>query len=178
MKRIFSASTAALLAALLLVLLTAPAAGKCKNKLADCPEEGCPTSKDKGLNRRKNATSLNGTPELKTLSWMKDLAPRVRQGGRPHFTLAQLRPLVLATPKVALQVRVSGQLMFDSEHYLKNPLVRVTDWEIHPIFKLEYCPSGTCTASSDQGWQSLDALPIASRGEPSQALAALKAHYN
>ena len=53
---------------------------------------------------------------------------------------------------------VNMPLMFDSEHFIKRPLVRETNWEIHPILKLEYCPDGSCSASSDQGWQDLDGI--------------------
>src|SRR5262245_60668227 len=75
MKRIFSASTASLLAALLPLQPAGPTAAEpCKPQpLAGCPEDGCPNSVDKGRNHRKNITSLSGTPELKTLGWMKDL---------------------------------------------------------------------------------------------------------
>jgi hypothetical protein len=62
-----------------------------------------------------------------------------------------------------LQVRVTGQLFFDSSHDLPcvggNPPghstgdpVRVALWEIHPIYTFEVCPKGTCAAS---GWKSL-----------------------
>ena len=61
-----------------------------------------------------------------------------------------------------LQVRVTGQLFFDSSHDLPcvggkapahptNP-VRVALWEIHPIYNFEICPSGTCATT---GWKSL-----------------------
>jgi hypothetical protein len=62
-----------------------------------------------------------------------------------------------------LQVRVTGQLFFDSSHDLPcvggnppahstgNPL-RVALWEIHPIYTFEVCPKGTCASS---GWKSL-----------------------
>lgn len=64
--------------------------------------------------------------------------------------------------KKKLQVRVTGQLFFDSSHNLPciagnapahstDPL-RVALWEIHPIYKFEVCPKGTCTTS---GWKSL-----------------------
>jgi hypothetical protein len=65
--------------------------------------------------------------------------------------------------KQRLQVRVTGQLFFDSSHDLPcvngkppahssgNP-VRVALWEIHPIYEFEVCPSGTCATS---GWKSL-----------------------
>jgi hypothetical protein len=36
--------------------------------------------------------------------------------------------------------------------------VRVNNWEIHPVFKLEVCQAAKCTVDSDQGWKSLDDL--------------------
>jgi hypothetical protein len=51
-------------------------------------------------------------------------------------------------------------LLFDSEHFIKNHLVRVNNWEIHPVVKLEFCATGdSCKANSDAGWKSLDDLP-------------------
>jgi hypothetical protein len=62
-----------------------------------------------------------------------------------------------------LQVRVTGQLFFDSSHDLPcvggnpsgnsggNP-IRIALWEIHPIYQFEVCPTGTCATS---GWKSL-----------------------
>ena len=58
--------------------------------------------------------------------------------------------------KKALLVRVTGMLLFDSEHFVHNPLKRANNWEIHPILKFEYCLSGSCPAQSDDGWKSLD----------------------
>ncbi len=60
----------------------------------------------------------------------------------------------VATAKLA--VRVTGQLMFDSSHTpcqgsaaVKGDPARASLWEIHPIYKFEVCPSGTCSAG---GW--------------------------
>jgi hypothetical protein len=56
-------------------------------------------------------------------------------------------------------VRVTGQLMFDSEHFLRNHLDRVNNWEIHPVMKMEYCTTGaSCTIGDDAGWKSIDDL--------------------
>src|SRR2546423_2829489 len=86
-----------------------------------------------------------------------EFTPRVRLQGHPTFTAAKVQRFISRTPQGALLVRVTGQLMFDSEHFLRNPLNRVNNWEIHPIFRLEYCPKGkTCTASSDANWVDLD----------------------
>jgi hypothetical protein len=70
-----------------------------------------------------------------------------------------MQPLVDATPQKALWVRVTGQLMFDSEHFLRNHLDRVNNWEIHPVMKMEYCTTGaSCTIRDNAGWKSIDDL--------------------
>lgn len=85
-----------------------------------------------------------------------EITPRVRVG-HPKWTAETLNPLIDATQEKALLVRISGLLMFDSEHFIEHPLVRINNWEIHPILGLDYCPSGkTCTASSDANWKRLD----------------------
>jgi len=87
-----------------------------------------------------------------------EFTPRVRLA-HPNFTRAAVRPLILKARQMALPVRVTGLLMFDSQHFLEHPLRRVNNWEIHPILKLEFCPkNSTCKADSDDGWQSLDDL--------------------
>jgi hypothetical protein len=68
-----------------------------------------------------------------------------------------MQPLIDGAPQKALLVRVTGQLLFDSEHLIRNSLNRVNNWEIHPVFKLEVCTSGnTCKANSDAGWKSIE----------------------
>jgi len=85
-----------------------------------------------------------------------EFTPRVRLT-HPNFTREKVQPLIDATDQDALLVRVTGQLLFDSEHFISNHLVRVNNWEIHPIFKLEFCSTGdNCKATSDAGWKSLD----------------------
>lgn len=87
-----------------------------------------------------------------------EFTPRVRLA-HPNFTKAVVSPLIKKARQMALPVRVTGMLMFDSEHSIRHRLNRVNNWEIHPILKLEFCPNvKTCTADSDAGWKSLDAL--------------------
>lgn len=79
--------------------------------------------------------------------------------GHANFTREVVQPMIDATPHKALLVRVTGQLLFDSEHFIKNHLVRVNNWEIHPVMKLEFCETGNnCKATADDGWRSLDDL--------------------
>ena len=84
-----------------------------------------------------------------------EFTPRVRLT-HPNFTRAKINPLINSAPHKALRVRVTGMLMFDSAHFLKDPLVRVNDWEIHPILKLEFCRNDSCPVEGHDGWESLD----------------------
>jgi len=87
-----------------------------------------------------------------------EYTPRVRLT-HPNFTREKIQPMIDARPKKALLVRVTGLLLFDSEHFIRNHLVRVNNWEIHPVLKMEFCTTGeTCKANDDAGWQSIDAL--------------------
>ena len=88
-----------------------------------------------------------------------EYTPRVRLD-HPNFTNAKTQPLINKTAQGALKVRVTGSLLFDSEHFFIHHLKRVTNWEIHPVFHLEYCPKGkTCTADSDANWQNIEDEP-------------------
>jgi len=84
-----------------------------------------------------------------------EFTPRVRLD-HPKLAGARLQSLIDATPKKALFVRVTGLLMFDSEHSLGRHLVRANNWEIHPVLKMESCPTGeTCTETSNN-WVDLE----------------------
>jgi hypothetical protein len=85
-----------------------------------------------------------------------EFTPRVREDGHPNFT-SELQKMLNKTPQGALWVRVTGQLFFDSEHFHNLHLNRATQWEIHPILKLELCPKGkTCPKDGDTNWVDLD----------------------
>jgi hypothetical protein len=69
------------------------------------------------------------------------------QARRPAYTLARLRALC----GTAMQVRVSGWLLYDSPHERSIGRGRGTLWEIHPITKIEVFKDGA--------WHDLDTLP-------------------
>ena len=84
-----------------------------------------------------------------------EFTPRVRLD-HPNLSRAKLQPLITAA-NGALLVRVTGLLMFDSEHSLGGHLKRKNNWEIHPVLGMEYCPPRkTCTADSDANWKSIE----------------------
>lgn len=85
-----------------------------------------------------------------------EFTPRVRSTHK-NLSRAVLNPLIEKAPNNALRVRVTGVLMFDSEHSFK-PLAkgRANNWEIHPVFEMEFCPTGkSCTLGSDNNWQKI-----------------------
>ena len=106
------------------------------------------------------------TLKMEKHSVTAEFTPRVRLR-HGNFTQERLESLIDPswrlgqTPKKGkLLVRITGRLMFDSEHYCgPHPLKRENDWEIHPVFKMEYCPDGKkCRGASDQNWVDLDNL--------------------
>ena len=86
-----------------------------------------------------------------------EFTPRVRAAGHPNFSNAFVQPILNTTAQGALWVRITGQLMFDSEHFVHNPLKRVNNWEVHPIFRFEYCPKDkTCVSDGTENWVDVD----------------------
>lgn len=84
-----------------------------------------------------------------------EFAPRVRLD-HSELVGADLQALI-KDQGGQLLVRVTGLQFFDSEHSL-GPfhLLRHNNWEIHPVFHLEFCPKNkVCTKGSDANWQSL-----------------------
>jgi hypothetical protein len=83
-----------------------------------------------------------------------EYAPRVRLAREEEFDGGKLKKLIDPNHGGQLHVRVTGLLMYDSEHAVGPfKLLRHTDWEIHPVFRLEYCPDDkTCSADSDANW--------------------------
>ncbi|HYL16253.1 MAG TPA: hypothetical protein VEV41_24685 [Terriglobales bacterium] len=82
-----------------------------------------------------------------------EMTPRIR-ASVPQWTLEKLDSLITDANNPPL-VRVSGYLLFDSEHVSRSGGARVTIWEIHPVTKFEVCNGAQCTVDSDNGWQDI-----------------------
>lgn len=80
-----------------------------------------------------------------------EFTPRVRLD-HPKLARAKLQPLITSGGGKLL-VRITGQLMFDSEHSLGHHLKRHNNWEIHPVTGLKYCPTTRCTESQ---WKDIE----------------------
>ena len=86
-----------------------------------------------------------------------EFTPRVRLD-HANLTRANLLPLIQVDG--VQKVRITGILMFDSEHSLGGHLKRANNWEIHPVLALDYCPKKKkCTAESDDNWVKLGGEP-------------------
>jgi hypothetical protein len=84
-----------------------------------------------------------------------EFTPHVRLD-HPELKGTKLQSLIVANGGKLL-VRMTGQQMFDSQHSLEGHLTRHNNWEIHPVFGLEYCPRGKrCTAGSDTNWKDIE----------------------
>jgi hypothetical protein len=81
-----------------------------------------------------------------------EYTPRVRAKLKERFDGFELKDAI-ANNDGKLLVRVTGLLMYDSEHAFELPLTRQSNWEIHPVFRLEFCrKKKTCTQGSDANW--------------------------
>ena len=105
------------------------------------------------VNPKVKAPSLGANEPT---SQTAEFTPRVRLD-HPKLVGVDLQKLIAANGGKLL-VRVSGQQIYDSEHALGgHKLKRKNDWEIHPVFGLEYCPKARkCTANSDTNWKDLE----------------------
>lgn len=82
-----------------------------------------------------------------------EMTPRIRPSF-PRWTLQNLQSLITDINNPPL-VRVSGYLLFDSEHVTRSGGPRITIWEVHPVTKFEVCSGTDCTVDSDNGWQDI-----------------------
>ena len=90
-------------------------------------------------------------------SLVVEMTPKMR-AQIPEWRLDKINGLITDANNPPL-VRVSGYLLFDSEHVSRSGGERATIWEIHPVTRFEVCTVGNCTADSDDGWQDLHTSP-------------------
>ena len=104
-------------------------------------------------------TAAQNTLKLREAqSQTAEFAPRIRVALNEKFDGAKLKNLIDPINGGKLHVRITGLLMYDSEHAVgPHKLLRHTDWEIHPVFRLDYCPKDkTCTLASNANWVNIN----------------------
>ena len=109
---------------------------------------------------RNKTTTPSDKKTMNGNSMIVEMTPHYRGRFHPEWTLAAVQE------QIGQQVRVTGQLMVDNEHYQpsqdcghQNPTStcwRMTVWEFHPVTAFEVCKSGTCNENST-GWAPLAA---------------------
>jgi hypothetical protein len=113
---------------------------------------------DAALELKANAgkgkhAAVNTLKKREAQSQTVEYTPRVRVSRGEDFDGSKLKSLIGPTGG-ALKVRVTGLLFYDSEHALGPfKLTRKTDWEIHPVFRLEFCPKNKgCADKGTANW--------------------------
>lgn len=94
---------------------------------------------------------VNNMDDAEATSVTAEITPRVR-AKRPKpvtWTASRIRQLQ------GKFIRVTGYLMLDTEHLIHNPLVRATNWEVHPITKLEVCTLTQAQCEAGNGWKNV-----------------------
>lgn len=86
-----------------------------------------------------------------------EITPRVRANGHSDWIFKNVNDLE------GEFVRVTGWLMLDTKHirqthflpneHLDKGLKRSTNWEIHPVTKLEVCEKSVSACKAGQGWK-------------------------
>ncbi|MBC7933189.1 MAG: hypothetical protein H7Z38_21710 [Rubrivivax sp.] len=119
--------------------------------LRDARASGSETTNCKLTGRRNNdfhldLASRRNDPKARAVT--AEVTPRVRPDG---WTFGKLD--ALGNRKAF--VRVTGWLMLDTQH-IRSPLVRSTNWEIHPVTKFEVCTLTVTRCRAGEGWVNLE----------------------
>jgi len=104
---------------------------------------------------RSKTLSPTDKAEVNPRSVIVEMTPHYRGRYHPEWSLDAVRN------QLGKQVRVTGQLMVDNEHYVKSQdcgrkdhtdsCWRATVWELHPVTQFELCQTQRCTEAST-GW--------------------------
>jgi hypothetical protein len=95
--------------------------------------------------------------DAETKSVTAELTPRVRAAGHENWVFDNVKPLE------GKLVRLTGWLMLDTAHLKRSSslpgehpmssLKRATNWEVHPVMRLEVCGATVTECKAGTGWQ-------------------------
>ncbi|MCU1307924.1 MAG: hypothetical protein JWN45_2619, partial [Acidobacteriaceae bacterium] len=104
---------------------------------------------------RSKTTTPADRAEINPKSMIVEMTPHYRGQYHPEWSLDVVRK------ELGKQIRVTGQLMVDNEHYVKSQdcgrddhtssCWRGTVWELHPVTQFEACQNQTC-GQAEAGW--------------------------
>lgn len=108
------------------------------------------------VSKMPDAKTKEAVAESEETSVTAEITPRVR-GKNEKWLYRNVNDLE------GSYIRVTGYLMLDSKHFpqaqvlqgerLNHGLSRATNWEVHPITKLEVCTRSAKECESGKGWQ-------------------------
>jgi hypothetical protein len=81
-----------------------------------------------------------------------EISPHIRPAG---WTFSKLTDL----SKKKTYVKITGYLMLDTQHLGAGPPIRITDWEVHPVTKMQVCTGTITGCKAGNGWTDLEDLP-------------------
>ncbi len=98
----------------------------------------------------------NGEADGEETSVTAEITPRIRANGHPDWLFKNVNDLE------GQFVRLTGWLMLDTKHIrqthrltnerLNKGIKRATNWEIHPVTKLEVCQRTVSACKANLGW--------------------------
>ena len=98
------------------------------------------------------------TDDAEETSVTAEITPRIRTNGHPDWLFKNVNDLE------GDFIRVTGWLMLDTKHIRQSHLLptetrfnkglkRATNWEVHPVTKLEVCQKSVSACKAGQGWE-------------------------
>ena len=98
------------------------------------------------------------TDDAEETSVTAEITPRIRANGHPDWLFKNVNDLE------GDFIRVTGWLMLDTKHIRQSHLLptetrfnkglkRATNWEVHPVTKLEVCQKSVSACKAGQGWE-------------------------
>lgn len=95
---------------------------------------------------------LTGPQSVNAAGVTAEVTPRVVAQDHPEWKRANIQRFA-----VGKFVRITGYMMLDTQH-ISRPLVRATNWEIHPITNIEVCTARISDCRAGTGWKTIAQL--------------------
>lgn len=125
--------------------------------------ESCNCELTKRVDTDVHIALVSDTEEAESTSVTVEVTPRVRANGHEGWLYKNVKDLE------GEFIRVTGWLMLDTKHIPQlhrlpgerrdKPLVRATNWEVHPITKIEVCEQSVSSCKHGHGWQVYEPAP-------------------
>ena len=117
-----------------------------------CGMESCNCNLKKDENNDFHLVTFHKKNIAEDDSITAEITPRIRPEG---WTLKKLQKLA----RDKTYVKLTGLLMLDTQHLNSDKPARVTDWEIHPVTKLQVCTGTITGCKAGDGWVDLADFP-------------------